>query len=251
MSDVRNFTLVCGERRWRRLPIRELRWLDDRRPCATTPVRPVSTRGRKFPATPPSDGDVHAILDELFDPAAHATAKWATKWGPIRLRNRALIALLRGSGLRVHEALLLAPPDLDFERCMVVVQRGKGGKRRISGIDRPTLAEVNVWLHVRSLLGLGVEEPIFCVLEGPTRGGLLSQAYVRVKLHEAARTVGVMHRVAPHQLRHALAVGLARDGVPVPLISRQLGHSNVATTATYLSGIAPEEVLEVMSGRTW
>lgn len=213
--------------------------------------RSVNNRGRRFPATPASNGDVLEILDAIYDPVVHGRMKWAGKWGTIRLRNRALIVMLWRSGLRIHEALLLKPIDIDFEHCTVTVVRGKGGKRRISGIDRPGLDEINAWLHVRAELGFGLEEPVFCVLEGDTKGGPLSQSYVRAKLHEAARQAGVLHRVAPHQLRHALAVDMARNNTPVPLISRQLGHSNVATTATYLAGISPEEVIGVMAERTW
>jgi integrase len=52
-------------------------------------------------------------------------------------------------------------------------------------------------------------------------------------------------------MRHTHAVELAREGWPVPLISRQLGHSNVATTDIYLAGLYPAEVIERARVRTW
>jgi site-specific recombinase XerD len=52
-----------------------------------------------------------------------------------------------------------------------------------------------------------------------------------------------------HQLRHAHAVELAREGVALPLIQRQLGHRNMATTSVYLSGIGVEEVIATVSSR--
>lgn len=233
---------------WRRLPrLSPKRWVKEQ-----AKARPTGNqnKGKKYPATPPAREDILLILDEIFDPVRD-TGKWAEKWGPIRLRNRALVVTLWRSGLRIHEALLLKPADIDFERGMVVVQKGKGGKRGISGIDPAGLAEINSWLFIRSLLGFGLDEYVFPVLEGPSRGSMLSQAYVRTKLHQAARNAGVVTRVAPHQFRHAMATEMARDGVPVPLISRQLRHTNIATTATYLAGIAPEEVLAVTGGRVW
>jgi len=190
---------------------------------------------------------MRAILDATF----HPDMGLSRKLGLLGLRNRALFVCLWRSGLRIHEALLLRPDDLDFEHCTVTVRRGKGGKRRIVGIDRHALTEINAWLHIRALLGLGLDEPVFCVIEGDRRGAPLNQSYVRTRLHHAARVAGVLTRTAPHQLRHSCAVELARAGTPVPLISMQLGHSNVATTATYLQGISPEEVIAVMAGRTW
>jgi site-specific recombinase XerD len=50
-------------------------------------------------------------------------------------------------------------------------------------------------------------------------------------------------RFAPHQLRHAHALELAREGVPLNIIQRQLGHANLGTTSIYLQGIDPEEII--------
>lgn len=83
----------------------------------------------------------------------------------------------------------------------------------------------------------------------PSPGGLVNTAYVREMVRELAKRAAVERRVAPHQFRHALAVSLAREKVPMHLIQRQLGHSNLGTTATYLQGIAPFEVIDVMTAR--
>jgi site-specific recombinase XerD len=54
----------------------------------------------------------------------------------------------------------------------------------------------------------------------------------------------VRRRFAPHQLRHAQAVGLAREGVPLIVIQRQLGHSNLGITSIYLQGIDNAEIID-------
>jgi site-specific recombinase XerD len=59
----------------------------------------------------------------------------------------------------------------------------------------------------------------------------------------------VRRRFAPHQLRHAHAVELAREGVPVNIIQRQLGHSDLGTTSTYLQGIGPSEIINAVRAR--
>lgn len=201
--------------------------------------------GKKYPPTPPEPEEVVAILDRLWRPGLNP------KLHTLGLRNRALTVVLWRAGLRIHEALLLIPSDLNFDRCMVTVRRGKGGKRGLCGIDRKALEEVGEWIVERARRGFTDAQPLFPVVEGQTRGGPLNQAYVRTVLHRATREAGITKRVAPHQLRHACAVDLARSKVSIPLISRQLRHSNIATTSTYLQGISPEEVLDVMAERSW
>jgi len=62
---------------------------------------------------------------------------------------------------------------------------------------------------------------------------------------------GIEERVHGHGLRHTHAGELAREGVAINVIQRQLGHSNVATTSRYLAHIQPVEVIEIMKARTW
>jgi integrase len=59
----------------------------------------------------------------------------------------------------------------------------------------------------------------------------------------------VRRRFAPHQLRHAHAVELAREGVPLNVIQRQLGHANLGTTSIYLQGIDTEEIIATVHAR--
>ena len=57
------------------------------------------------------------------------------------------------------------------------------------------------------------------------------------------------HRQAPHQLRDAHAIELAREGVPLNVIQRQLGHRNLGVTSIYLQGIDPDEIIQTVHGR--
>jgi site-specific recombinase XerD len=87
------------------------------------------------------------------------------------------------------------------------------------------------------------------VIDGPTRGHAWSAAGVRVELRRLARAADVRRRFAPHQLRHAHALELAREGVPLNIIQRQLGHANLGTTSIYLQGIDTEEIIATVHGR--
>jgi integrase/recombinase XerD len=68
-------------------------------------------------------------------------------------------------------------------------------------------------------------------------------------MRRTAVEAGVRRRFAPHQLRHAHAVELAREGVPLIVIQRQLGHSNLGITSIYLQGIDNEEIIETVHAR--
>jgi integrase len=138
-------------------------------------------------------------------------------------RLRGLIVVLWRAGLRIQEALGLAEADLDYRRGALLVRRGKGGRRREVGMDAWGWDALQPWLELRVGLPVG---PLFCVLNGRTRGRQWSTAAARAELRRTAVTAGVRRRFAPHQLRHAHAVEMAREGVPLVVIQRQLGHSN-------------------------
>ena len=102
------------------------------------------------------------------------------------------------------------------------------------------------WLAARLELPVG---PLFCVIDGPTRGRPWSSANVRVEFRRLCAQAGIRRRFAPHQLRHAHAVELAREGVPLDVIQRQLGHANLGTTSIYLQGIDTEEIIAAVHAR--
>jgi site-specific recombinase XerD len=161
-------------------------------------------------------------------------------------RVRALIVVLWRAGLRVQEALALTEPDLDERRGSLLVRSGKRGRRREIGMDAWGWEHLRPWLGARAALPVG---PLFCVIDGPTRGRAWSAAAVRLELHRLAFQAGVRRRFAPHQLRHAHAVELAREGIALNIIQRQLGHANLGTTSIYLQGIDTEEIIATVHSR--
>jgi site-specific recombinase XerD len=165
---------------------------------------------------------------------------------PTGVRNRALIAVLWRCGLRLGEALALAPKDLDPDQGTLVVQRGKGGKRRVVGVDAGTAALVGRWLEVRRRRGIN-GRTLFCSLQGRP----MDQSYVRHLLPRLARKAGVERRVHAHALRHAFALGMVREGAPLYVVRDALGHSSVATTQVYLSRVGGHEAVDAMRGREW
>lgn len=166
---------------------------------------------------------------------------------PSGLRDRALIALLYGSGLRIAEALALRPRDLDLDVGTVRVHKGKGQKPRVSGIEQGMGSVVREWVeHRAQALGLNGAGPLFCQITRGRVGQPLQQACVRQMLRRRSAKAGIDKRVHPHGFRHSHAANMAAGGIPLNVIQRQLGHSNVSTTSRYLDHVQPADVVSAV-----
>jgi integrase len=208
-----------------------------RRSPATMPGyhrgRPPRNKGEHYPADPPTVEEIVAVMRAVGD-------------RPDGQRLRALVVLLWRAGLRISEALALQETDLDGVRGAILVRRGKGGKRREVGMDRWAWGQLEPWLETRRQLPIGA---LLCVIHGPTAGRHWEPSAARKQLHHAAAAAGVRRRFAPHQLRHAHAVEMAHEGVPLVVIQRQLGHANLGITSVYLQGIDSSEIIGTVHSR--
>jgi site-specific recombinase XerD len=128
----------------------------------------------------------------------------------------------------------------------LLVRHGKGDKRREVGMDDWAWEQLAPWQGARRELPIG---PLFCVISGPTAGRAWTTAAARWSMRNTAAQADVRRRFAPHQLRHAHAVELAREGVPLNVIQRQLGHANLGITSIYLQGIDNAEIIEAVRSR--
>jgi hypothetical protein len=156
------------------------------------------------------------------------------------------LTVLWRAGLRISEALALTESDLDPKTGSVLVRVGKGGKRRTVGMDDWGWQHLGRWTEHRIQLPIG---PLFCILAGPTRGRGWSATAARVELRRLAAQAGVRRRFAPHQLRHAHAIEMAHEGIPLPIIQRQLGHAHLGITSVYLQGIDTREIVDTVHHR--
>jgi site-specific recombinase XerD len=195
--------------------------------------RPPRNKGRRYPADPPTVEEIIAVMR-----TAGA--------GPDGVRLRALIVVLWRAGLRISEALALAETDLDARRGAVLVRHGKGDKRREVGMDSWAWEQLEPWQQLRVQFPVG---PLFCVVHGPTAGRNWEPASARRQLGRTAVAAGVRRRFAPHQLRHAHAIEMAHEGVPLVVIQRQLGHAHLGVTSIYLQGIDNAEIIDAVHAR--
>jgi site-specific recombinase XerD len=195
--------------------------------------RTAPNKGRTFPPEVLTADEVKALI------------RASSNRAPTGIRNRALIVVMYRAGLRLSEALALRPKDIDSDAGAVTVLHGKGDKRRVVGLDPGSMAILLRWVDKRHQYGLTGRSPLFCTLQGRP----LHPSYVRTLLHRLGDKAGIEKRVHPHALRHSMAFDLMWEGVPVPLIQAQLGHTSLATTQRYLDHLAPRELVEVMQRR--
>jgi integrase/recombinase XerD len=164
---------------------------------------------------------------------------------PTGIRDRALIALLWRTGLRISEALDLKPSDIVAAKRTVRVARGKGSKSRTVGIDDDALAQLERWLDVRRGLGINGKQPVFCTLAG----GRLSGQQVRAMLGRRAAKAGLERRVNPHAFRHTMTAEWVEEGRDLTEIQGQLGHASLDGTAHYVRSIAPADLVRIARER--
>ncbi len=183
-----------------------------RRSPATLPGyhlgRAPRNKGLRYPADPPRVEEIVAVMRTAGE-GIHAE------------RVRGVIVVLWRAGLRIREALELFEADLDERRGAVLVRRGKGGRRREVGMDDWGFEQLRPWLSHRSELPLG---PLFCVIDGPTRGRAWTAAGVRVKLRRLALDAGVRRpsrRTAPRARRRDGARVRAAERDPAPARAQQ------------------------------
>ena len=208
-----------------------------RRSPATMPGyhagRPPRNKGLRYPADPPRVEEIIAVMRQAGE---HVHGD----------RVRGLVVVLWRAGLRIQEALALAESDLDERRGALLVRHGKGDKRREVGMDGWGWEHLRHWVSHRSRMPVG---PLFCVVDGSTRGRRWSATAARAQLRRLAAEAGVRRRFAPHQLRHAHAIEMAHEGVALNIIQRQLGHTDLGVTSIYLQGIDNAEIINAVHQR--
>ncbi|WP_374660180.1 tyrosine recombinase XerC [Inhella sp.] len=149
------------------------------------------------------------------------------------LRDRCLVELLYGAGLRVSELVGLDLQsggagfvDLGSQELLVL---GKGGKKRSVPLGAQALQALRDWLARRAELARPGEPALFV----GARGGRLGDRQVRALLAERAREAGLSTHVHPHMLRHSYASHLLQSSGDLRGVQELLGHANISTTQVY------------------
>ena len=145
------------------------------------------------------------------------------------LRDKALLELLYGSGLRISEALGLDVDDVRPGSTTLVVM-GKGSKQRQILLSDTSTAALARWLEVRDHVPpLHGERAIFL----GKRGKRLDRRQAARILDEHAKLAGLPQHVSPHDLRHSFATHMLEGGADLRAVQELLGHSRISTTQRY------------------
>jgi integrase/recombinase XerC len=164
---------------------------------------------------PPIDGTDGGSVDQA---AGHAVA----------LRDRAVLELLYGSGLRVSEVAGLTVESVDLARGRVLVM-GKGSKEREVPMSDPAVEAVRQWLSEgRALLATGSPSLFF-----NRKGRPIGPRDIRALVEGYSGRLLPGRRVTPHTLRHSYATHLLEGGADIRAVQELLGHATVATTQRY------------------
>lgn len=148
---------------------------------------------------------------------------------PLQIRNKAIIELLYGSGLRVSELINLTLGDLHINRRFINIV-GKGNKERIIPLGDESAFALKRYLEKsRSVLKKELGDIVFV----NTRGTKISRIGVYKMLKQLAEEAHITKTVSPHTLRHSFASHLLENGVDLRLVQELLGHEDVSTTQIY------------------
>jgi len=172
-----------------------------------------------------------AELDALIEGSARSDGEPL-----IDARDRAIVELLYGSGLRVSELCSLRPGDID-ETASVATVWGKGSKQRRVPVSAPALDAIRSWLKVRPAMASESAQSDAVFLN--RRGGAMSPRDVRRVLDR--RALAPTH---PHALRHTFATHLLDGGADLRSVQELLGHADLATTQIY-TRVSRERLREV------
>jgi integrase/recombinase XerD len=149
---------------------------------------------------------------------------------PLYFRDRALLELAYGAGLRVSEWITLGVRDLLLEEALVRVF-GKGSKERLVPIGRQAIASVAIYVReLRPRLEKGEGKGVLFL---NARGQPLTRMGAWKILQRHVERSGIEKRVTPHTLRHSFATHLLEGGADLRAVQEMLGHADISTTQIY------------------
>jgi len=145
-------------------------------------------------------------------------------------RNKAIIEVLYGSGLRVSELINLQLSKLYLDEGYMLVE-GKGSKQRLVPMSPEALKQIGLWKIDRNLLDIKKGNEDFVFLN--RRGSKLTRDMIFKIVKDLAHLAGIRKNVSPHTFRHSFATHLLEHGANLRAIQQLLGHESITTTELY------------------
>jgi len=149
------------------------------------------------------------------------------------LRNRAIIEVLYGSGLRVSELCTLERRRVFLDEGFLTVT-GKGSKERMVPMSEAAIDQIRMYLREFDRTGAPVKPGEEDYLFLNRRGAHLTRVMIFYIVRDLAEKAGIRKTISPHTLRHSFATHLLEGGANLRAIQQMLGHESIATTEIYL-----------------
>jgi len=176
-----------------------------------------------------TDKEIKKLLQaSITPPAGNSRYSWQS------LRDRTILEILLGSGLRVSELVKLRTGDLDFENKQMIVQ-GKGNKNRVGFLTNDAIRHLRRWLKVRP-----TNSEYLFTTRGKDKFEPLTTRSVQRLVRELGKRAEIRMAVTPHVLRRSYGARMSRRGANLRTIQELLGHSQVTTTQLYTAITQPE-----------
>lgn len=145
-------------------------------------------------------------------------------------RNKAILEVLYGSGLRVSELINLQLSNIYVDEGYMLVE-GKGSKQRLVPLSPQAIKQIQLWLTDRKHLNVKKDSEHFLFLN--RRGGQLTRAMIFTIVKDLTALAGIKKNVSPHTFRHSFATHLLENGANLRAIQQLLGHESITTTELY------------------
>ncbi len=145
-------------------------------------------------------------------------------------RNKAIIEVLYGSGVRVSELIGLQISRLSLNEGFMLVE-GKGSKQRLVPLSPKSIRQIELWNVDRNLLKIKKGNEDFLFLN--RRGSKLTRAMIFTIVKDLTALAGIRKNVSPHTFRHSFATHLLENGANLRAIQQLLGHESITTTELY------------------
>lgn len=146
-------------------------------------------------------------------------------------RNRAIIEMLYGSGLRVSELTTIKLSDIHFDKEYLRVI-GKGNSERLVPVSKESVKQIKLYIdYERKQIKIEKGEEDFVFLN--RRGSHLTRAMIFTIIRRLTAEAGINKVISPHTLRHTFATHLVENGADLRVVQEMLGHKSIMTTEIY------------------
>lgn len=157
------------------------------------------------------------------------------------MRDKAILELLYGSGLRVSEVSNLTSENLNLDAQTIIVREGKGGKDRIVPLTLLSCQAISLYVNNRFSMKPEWREEKHIFLNH--LGTPLTTRSIARLIDKYARQLAMMMNITPHQFRHSFATHLLNNGADIRAVQEMLGHASLSTTQIY-TRISKEKLLQ-------